>query len=65
MKKRIKQFISDIKYWFSYERCYSDMESQGVAAFGCCHGTVGGNATTEYLSESCIRCPYLVMINKE
>lgn len=52
-------FISD------YSKCYSDMEAEGVAAFGCCHGLSGGTRHTNYLQESCIDCPYLVLINKK
>ena len=37
------------------------MEYEGHAAMGCCGGIVGGTKATEYLSESCIDCPYFVM----
>lgn len=49
-----------------YDKCYSDKERQGYAAMGCCGGMVGGTRATEYLSESCIDCPYLILSkNKE
>ena len=57
--KVVTLFISD------YDKCYSDMEAEGVAAFGCCHGLFGGTRHTNYLQESCVDCPYLVLINKK
>ncbi len=42
-----------------YDRCYSEMESSGVAIFGMCCGLCGGTSTTGYLSEQCVSCPYL------
>lgn len=47
-----------------YEKCYSEMEYQGYAAMGCCGGLVGGTSATDYLSESCVECPHLVLIDK-
>ena len=44
-----------------YDKCYSRMEYEGHAAMGCCGGLVGGTSATEYLSEQCIECPYLVL----
>lgn len=44
-----------------YDSCYTDMEYRGYASMNCCGGTVGGTYATDYLSESCINCPYLVM----
>ena len=58
MLKKIKQFFRQFKYRFSYEWCYDGMEQRGIAVFGCCCGTVGGTAATEYLDEGCIGCPY-------
>ena len=46
-----------------YEKCYSEMEYQGYAAMGCCGGLVGGTSATDYLSESCVECPHLVLID--
>ncbi|MBO5319017.1 MAG: hypothetical protein J6B01_04925 [Ruminococcus sp.] len=44
-----------------YDKCYSRMEYSGYAAMGSCGRLVGGTPSTEYLSESCIGCPYLVL----
>ena len=44
-----------------YDCCYTDMEYRGIAAMNCCCGMVGGTSATEYLSETCVSCPYLVM----
>lgn len=44
-----------------YDRCYSDMEREGHAAMGCCGGITGGTKNTDYLSEICVDCPYLVL----
>lgn len=45
-----------------YDRCYSEMESSGVAVFGECCGLSGGTSTTDYLSEQCVSCPYLSLV---
>lgn len=34
------------------------MESRGHAVFGMCSGQMGGDYETEYLSYSCMDCPY-------
>lgn len=47
------------KIYGSYERCYSEQEYSGNAAMGLCGGLTGGTRLTDYLSESCIECPYL------
>ncbi len=52
-----QHFISD------YDKCYSEMEDDGAAVFGCCGGVVGGTRNTEYLSEMCIHCPYYTPID--
>lgn len=44
-----------------YDRCYTEMENEGYACMECCCGVVGGTSATEYLSESCLGCPYLVL----
>lgn len=44
-----------------YEKCYSDMEYEGYAVMGCCGGLTGGTKATDYLSETCCSCPYLVL----
>lgn len=44
-----------------YDKCYTKMEYRGYAAMNCCGGLVGGTSATEYLSETCVDCPYLVL----
>ena len=51
----IKLIITD------YDKCYSDMEREGYAVFECCGGLTGGTKSTDYLSETCVSCPYLVL----
>lgn len=47
------------KFFTSFhDKCYEEMESQGNAVFGMCGGQMGGDYETEYLSYSCINCPY-------
>ena len=46
-----------------YDKCYSEREYEGYAAMGCCGGLVGGTSATDYLSEICVECPHLVLIN--
>lgn len=46
-----------------YDKCYSEMEDDGIAVFGCCHGIVGGTRNTGYLSEMCIDCPYYTPVD--
>lgn len=53
----LKSFVSD------YDKCYSEMEDDGIAVFGCCHGIVGGTRNTGYLSEMCIDCPYYTPVD--
>lgn len=55
----LQHFISD------YDKCYSEMEDDGIAVFGCCGGVVGGTRNTGYLSEMCIDCPYYTPINQK
>ena len=57
-------FIIALSIWGitpEYEKCYSEMEYQGYAAFGCCCGLAGGTKETVYLSETCFSCPHLVL----
>lgn len=65
MFKKIKEFIESLFPPASYEYCYRDREYEGIAAFGNCCGIVGGTSNTEYLSEGCIDCPHLCLIDKE
>lgn len=48
-----------------YDKCYSDMEYEGYAAMGCCGGLTGGTKSTDYLSETCVSCPYLVLLHEK
>lgn len=48
-----------------YNMCYDQQEAEGHAVFGNCGGLTGGNWSTGYLSEECIDCPYLVLINEK
>ena len=65
MFKKLRNFIGRVKYNFSTACCYEEMEKQGNAVFGMCSGTVGGDRNTEYLSYSCINCPYFIGSRKE
>ena len=38
--------------------------SEIIASMGCCRGVVGGTSATDYLSEMCISCPYLVLVKE-
>lgn len=62
MIKRIKEWIKQIRYNWSLESCYNDMENRGIAVFGMCGGVVGRDHSTEYLSIECINCPYYTPI---
>lgn len=42
-------------------KCYVYMAGNGWAKDNQCPGTVGGTRATEFLSESCIQCPFYVM----
>lgn len=48
-----------------YDKCYSEMENDGIAVFGCCRGLTGGTRHTDYLQEKCVDCPYLVFLNNK
>lgn len=49
------------KLFGRYARCYTTQEYLGHAVFGMCGGLSGGTSNTEYLSESCVGCPYLYL----
>lgn len=55
----LRFFVSD------YDKCYSEMENAGIAAFNCCRGLTGGTQHTDYLQENCVDCPYLVLLDKK
>ena len=54
--KRIRNLIFNY-----YDCCYTDMEYKGIASMNCCCGIFGGTSATDYLSETCVSCPYLVI----
>ena len=58
MVKRIKEWLKQIRYNWSSESCYNNMEDQGIAVFGMCTGVVSEDRSTEYLSINCIDCPH-------
>lgn len=60
MIKKIAKWIRDFIFNY-YDNCYTDMEYEGHASMGCCGGVVGGTSATNYLSETCVSCPYLVL----
>lgn len=48
-KTKFFKKIEEINNYISYSKCYSDMESVGLATFECCNGIVG---------IYCNSCPY-------
>ena len=63
MAEKIKQWFTKLRYNWSHERCYTNMEYAGHAAMGCCGGLVGlvgGDKSTSYLQYTCIGCPHHV-----
>lgn len=52
--------VKSIFFTSDYDKCYSEMEYEGIAVFGLCDGIVGGDEHTEYLNYDCIDCPYFV-----
>ena len=54
-----KRFVSD------HDKCYSEMEDNGIAVFGCCSGLFGGSYGTNYLQSSCVDCPYSVLTDEK
>lgn len=61
--KKIGKWIRNL-ISMDYDSCYTDMEYKGIASMNCCCGVVGGTSATEYLSETCVSCPYLVIIKR-
>lgn len=59
MLHKIKEFLKNIKYKLSKESCYDEMVGHGCARLGQCDGLSGGDRLSDYLSYSCIGCPYL------
>ena len=57
-------FIIALFFSNDHDSCCNQQETEGRAVFGCCSGLAGGSKMTEYLSESCIDCPYFVMPDK-
>lgn len=58
--EKFKELIQKAKYRLSRECCYDEMESRGVAVFGCCSGLAGGDKLSGCLHYECIDCPYFV-----
>lgn len=61
MLKKLISFLSKIFILDEFEKCYNRMEDMGIAVFGCCCGVSGGDNNTDYLSETCVSCPHLVL----
>lgn len=55
MINKIKAIIAKAKEKMRYNRCYSNMEWQGVAVFGMCSGEYFDE---EYKKQHCRSCPY-------
>lgn len=56
-------FIICIKLTFFipfHDTCYTEMEKREIASQGSCCGCWGGDWETDYLSYSCMDCPYFV-----
>ena len=45
-----ESWFNKLRYNWSHERCYTDMDYAGRAASGCCGGLVGGDKSTGYLA---------------
>ena len=58
---KVLNFLKNIIFT-DYDSCYKDMENKGSAHSNCCNGIVGGSSATEYVSETCLGCPYLKLI---
>ena len=65
MFKKLKTLIAKVRYYFSYNACYNEMESRNVAAMSRCCGVSGGDNNSGYLNYNCINCPYLCLVDKE
>ena len=61
----IKKFIKWLKYFLSHKWCYDTMEERGIAIAGYCNGVAGGSKEINYLSESCMDCPYFTPVDVE
>lgn len=44
-----------------YDSCYAKQVYNGRAYKYSCKGLFGGSSATNYLQESCVECPYLVL----
>ena len=58
---KIKLLLRKIEYYLSREYCYDCMEQKGSAAFCMCCGMAGGDSQSNYLSYSCMDCPYFTL----
>ena len=61
MINKMKLWVEKIKYYFSHNACYNDMERRGIATSGMCCGVAGGDINSGYLSCQCSDCPYLTL----
>lgn len=52
----LKRFLEKFKAFLFHEHCYANMESFGIAVFGCCRGGDGSY---------CKSCRYWTPIDKE
>lgn len=59
MWKKLLAKYYRLKYKFSKECCYHEMELRDFASGKRCGGLMGGDRFTDYLSYSCVDCPYL------
>lgn len=62
---KVKKTMWKIQYKLSHERCYDEMEADGIASYGRCCGMVGGDRTTDYTAEFCLGCPYYSPVNSQ
>ena len=59
MFETLKDFVKSFSKFWSKDTCYMEMEKQGIAKNQKCCGLVGGDRYTDYLSYTCVDCPYL------
>jgi hypothetical protein len=64
MFKKFKKVFHKIHLTGIQERCYTNMENQGIAAMGCCCGLAGGDRFSGFIQYQCIDCKYLTPITK-
>ena len=62
--KRIKSWISNLKYRYYIDRCYKKQEDNNLAIFDLCKGKPSDNPLTYYTDEGCLSCKYYFNPNK-